>query len=65
MCHPEDLRRGPHFIKIAKKKIVNSAVLGAEKPLEMGPDLRKFQKICQISHFLREENPQAAHPIKK
>ena len=43
------LRRGFYF-----KKIVKSAVFETEKPLEMGPDLRK---VLKISSFLREKNP--------
>ena len=37
------LRRGSHFTKIVKKKL-KSAIFEVEKPLEMGPDLRKKKK---------------------
>ena len=37
--------------------MVKLAIIEVEKPLEMGIDLREFQKIHQISHFLRERNP--------
>ena len=37
------LRRGLHSTKIAKQN-VKSAVFEAEKPLNMGPDLRKLKK---------------------
>ena len=50
------LRGGSHFTNIAKK-IVKSAIFEAEKPLEMGVDLQKFQKNCLISRFLSEKNP--------
>ena len=67
------LRRGSHFTNFAKK-IVNSAVFEAEKPLEMGLDLRKFRKNCLFSRFLSEKKsldmgrgvrPRAAHSVKK
>ena len=37
------LRRGSHFKKIVKRNL-KSGICEVEKPLEMGPDLRKFQK---------------------
>ena len=55
------LREGPISLKIAKKKKkkknVKSAGFEAEKLLEMGLDLQKFQKDCLISHFWSEKNP--------
>ena len=39
------LRRGSHFKKIAEK-IVKTAIFEVQKPLEMGPGLRKFRKNC-------------------
>ena len=51
------LRRGSHFTKIAKK-IVKSAICEVEKPLEMGPNLRKFQKKPPLKSAVFEgENP--------
>ena len=54
LSHQKSLDMGPilvkkiytrrsHFTKI-EKKIVKSAIFEVEKPLEMGPDLRKFWK---------------------
>ena len=37
--------------------MVKSAIFEVEKPLEMGPNLRKFRKKRKISRFLRVENP--------
>ena len=37
------LRRGFHFTK-STKKIVKSALFEVEKPLQIGPDLRKISK---------------------
>ena len=41
------LRGGSHFTKIAKKN-EKSTVFEAEKPLEMGQNLRKIRKNCLI-----------------
>ena len=57
------LRRGFHFTKIVKKNCKISH-FGVEKPLEMGPNLRKFWKERKISHFLREKNPRP-HTLSK
>ena len=50
----ELLRRGSHF-KIAKK-LVKSAIIKIEKPLEMGPDLQNFEKQSNQPCF-EEKNP--------
>ena len=50
------LRGGSYFTKFAKK-MLKTAVFEAEKPLEMGLDLRKFRKNCLFSRFLSEKNP--------
>ena len=50
------LREGSRFTRIAKT-IVKSANFEAEKPLEIGLDLRKFRKKKRlISSFLSEKN---------
>ena len=53
----KSLEEGPISTKFAKK-IVKSAIFEAEKPIEMDPNLQKFQKNCLFSHFLSEKNPQ-------
>ena len=49
------LQEGPISQKL-QKKWSKSAIFEVEKPLEMGPDLRKFRKKRKISRFLREKN---------
>ena len=67
------LREGSHFTKIAKK-MVKSAVLKAEKLLEMGLDLQKVRKKLSNQPFFECQNsldmgrgfgPRAAHFVKK
>ena len=46
------LRRGCHFTKISKtKKMIKSAIFEVEKPLEMCPNLPKFQKTAKSAVF--------------
>ena len=83
-----NLRNGSHFGQIIlrqgfhssfEKKKVKSAIFEAEKPLEMGPDLKKFQKkgkkkkkkpVKSANFWVRtilrcSFRPRAAHPVKK
>ena len=56
--------------------MLKSAIFEVENPLEMGPDLRKFQKKKKYLPFFYFEGeksldigkgfrPRAAHPVKK
>ena len=48
------LRRVSHYTKIVNK-LSNQLVLRQKKPLEMGPDLQKFQKTRHIAIFEGEK----------
>ena len=50
----KSLKDGPVLQKVYFFK---SAFFEREKPLEMGPDFRKFLKSSKICRYLKEKNP--------